>query len=87
MVWFGRWVSNYRDGDEVLALLNTGEFIISNIYFISGREDFYLGLSGLPVCCKRDVFSISPSDDWYIKNTDVIFDDVTKPQKTKRSRR
>lgn len=80
-LWYGRWISNYKDGDGVIALLNSGEFTTGNIYFTNGRSDFYVVLSETQVVIKDDIYSICPNEWWYLENMDLMFEAATEPKK------
>lgn len=79
-LWYGRWVSNYKSGDSIIALMNDGVFKYGSIHFIEGRGDFYL-VSESEVSTKDLIFAVCPDDVWYKDKLDEFYDAATKPIK------
>lgn len=79
-LWYGRWVSNYKDGDLVIALMNSGLFKHGAIYFTKGRSDFYV-LSNSVKLEKGDIFAVCPDNEWYKLSKESMFEAATKPEK------
>lgn len=78
-LWCGRWVSNYKSGDSIIALMHDGVFKYGSIHFTKGHGDFYL-VSESEVFTKDLIFAVCPDDVWYKDKLDEFYDAATKPK-------
>lgn len=76
MLWYGRWVTSYKDGDVVQFIkkcdgkIGVGVMKLPRGYFTS---EWYIETKG--VCLhEEDVLVVSPFEYWYRDNQDKMYD-------------
>lgn len=78
MLWYGRWVTSYKDNDDVQFILNEngkigiGKIKLPDDYF---TQNWFIVFKNTTLT-KKDVICVSPYEHWYKDNQEKMYDAV-----------